>query len=281
VKASPAARTAQYGVLALLLVLSFVPVVMMLVMSLRDSLLIYADFWGAPWPPKFANYSSATLRLAGPALRTVFLCAASVGGILLTGVLASHAFARLSFPGRTPLLFLVVFMMTIPRVLQLTPNFILANWLRLRNTYAGLVLFYVGGGLLFAIFLLNAFFKNLPEELYEAARMEGAGELECIRSITVPLSLPIIITISIMEVLSIYNDLIWPLLMISTPAKHPIAVALQFFTPATTGDNVQFSRPDLGVVTAGYVFASLPLLVLFAAGMKYYVKGLTSGAIKS
>ncbi|GBG05968.1 carbohydrate ABC transporter permease [Paenibacillus agaridevorans] len=271
----------SYSVLGLLLVTSVVPIVMMLMMSLRDTLDIYGDFWGVPLRPKWQNYSSAMLALIEPMIRSLFLCFTSIFGVLALAAFCGYAFARLKFWGKGFLFFLIVMMMTLPKVLQLTPNFLLADWMQLRNTYTGLIAFYIGGGLLFAVFLLRSFFRSISEELFEAARMEGSSEYICVVKIALPLAKPIFVTIAIMTFLGIYNDLIWPMLMISSPKLQTLAMALQSFAPKAGGDAGDISNPDLGVITSGYVFASIPLLIVFLFGMKYYVEGLTSGAVKS
>jgi ABC-type glycerol-3-phosphate transport system permease component len=268
-------------VLGGLLIFALIPIVMMLSMSFRDSLMIYADFWGIPWPIKGSNYSSALISLLAPTLRTLYICAASIAVILLIASLSAYAFARLSFVGKQLLFGMVVFMMAVPKVLQLTPNFIMADMLGLRNTYIGLQLFYIGGGVLFAIFLLRAFFAGLPEEMFEAARVEGATEVRCVMSIAVPLARPIMITIALMTFISIYNDLIWPMLMINGKTMQTLAMALNAFTPQSGSEGEQLSRPDLGILAAGYVFSSIPAFIVFMFGMKYFVQGLTSGAVKA
>lgn len=269
-------------ILLILLFASFVPILMMLSMSLRSTLAIYTDFFGWPWPPEWTNYVYAFGSLIGPTLRTVYVCLVSVGGILLFGSLAGYAFARLQFFGKRVLYWAIIAMMTIPGVVLLTPNFILASWLGLRNSLTGLIIFYIGGGLLFAIFLLRTFFQSLPEELFEAARMEGASEWHALWRIAIPLSRPILITISILNFLSIYNDLMWPLLMLANPNLQTLAMALVSFSPQPNSTIAgAFSQPQLGIIAGGYVLASIPLVIVFVFGMKYFIQGLTSGAIKT
>jgi ABC-type glycerol-3-phosphate transport system permease component len=263
--------------LALLLVCSLIPVWMMLSMSLKPTVLIYGDYWRLPFPPYFANYSVALVALLAPAARTLAVAAAAILGITATSCVAAYVFARLRFLGKESLFFLVVLVLVVPGVLTLTPSFVLADRLGLRNSLIGLTLFYIGGGQVFAIFLLRSFFQSQPEELFEAARLDGASELRIIWSIAVPLARPILVTLAIMNFLAIYNDLVWPLLMLPSPDKHTLTIALQQFTPP----NPQLpSRPDLGVITAGYVVASLPILGVFLFGMRYYIEGLTSGSVK-
>jgi len=277
-KRRPGATAAMYGTLSLLLLLSFLPLVVMLVMSLRDTVSIYTRFWAFPWPPKLANYARALLDLWAPAVRTILLAALSILGIQLFAATAAYGFARIRFPGKEMLFYLVIVLMMIPGVLVLTPNFILASRLGLRDSLGGLGLFYVSGGQVFAIFLLRAFFQEQPEELFESARLDGAGELRCLRHIGLPLSIPVLITLGIMEFLSIYDDLLWPLLMISTKSKETIVMALQHYNPIV---DIVVSTPDIGAQTAGYVCSSIPLLLVFVFGMKYYVQGITSGALKA
>ena len=270
--------TAKYAVITFLLTISFVPLIMMVFMSFKSTVSIYGDFWGFPWPPQFGNYSRALLDLWAPAVRTILLAVGSIAAIQVFATVASYGFARLKFYGKEALFYMVIVLMMIPGVLVLTPNFILAIRFGLRDSLLGLGVFYVAGGQVFAIFLLRAFFQEQSEELFESARMDGAGELICLRSIAVPISVPILITLGIMEFLAIYNDLLWPMLMISTKAKQTLIMAIQSYNPAV---EIVVSTPDIGAQTAGYVFSSVPLVVVFILGMKYYVQGITSGAIKA
>jgi ABC-type glycerol-3-phosphate transport system permease component len=264
-------------ILGLILFLSFVPVILMLTMSLKDSIVIYGDFWAPPFPPQWSNYNKALLDLMGPAIRTVIVAFVSIIGITVFSSLAAYAFARLKFFGKEFLFYMVVFIFLVPGVLTLTPSFVLATDLNMRNSLPGLTVWYIGGGQVFAIFILRAFFQSQPEEIFESARIDGASELRMIFDIAIPLARPILVTLAIMNFLSIYNDLIWPLLMLPSPENRTMTIALQAYQPP----NERLpGRPDLGVITAGYVFASVPVLLVFAFGMKYYIEGLTSGAIK-
>lgn len=265
------------AILGTLLLLSFVPVLMMLTMSIKDSLMIELDFWALPFPPVWSNYSRALNDLTLPAARTIGVATVSIIGITAISCVAAYTFARLRFFGKEFLFYLVIFVFLVPGVLTLTPNFVLATQLNLRDSLGGLVIFYIGGGQVFAIFLLRAFFQSQPEEMFEAARIDGAGELKALWSIAIPLARPILITIGIMNFLAIYNDLIWPLLMLNSRNIQTLTLALQNYSPA---NEKMPGRPDTGAMMAGYTFSSIPILMVFAFGMKYYIEGLTSGAIK-
>lgn len=267
----------QYTVLCALVLLALFPVVMMVAMSLRPSTLIYADFWGLPIPPTFANYRAALFDLVPAMLRTLYVCALSIMGILACAAPAAYAFAQLRFLGRELLFYAVLAIMMIPGAILLTPHFILANQLGLRGSLEGLIVFYIAGGQSFAIFLLTTFFRTQSEEIFEAARVDGASEWQALRAIAIPLARPILVTIGIMNFLHIYDDFIWPSLMLPK-SVHTLMLALEKYNPQV---EELVNRPDLGAQTAGFVFATLPQLVLFAFGMKYFIQGLTAGSVKA
>ncbi len=265
------------AMLSSLLLAAYLPILMMVSMSLRESGRIYADFWALPWPLYPANYASAFSVLFWPAVNTLLICGVTVAGVLVLSTVSGYAFARLKFPGRSVLFGVVMMLMMTPGMLLLTPNYVLAVKLGLRDTYAGLWLFYVSSGQVLGIFLMRSFFAALPEELFESARLDGASEWQCIWRIAVPLCRPILVTVAITTTIGVYNDLIWPLLMINNPERETLMQALLRFIPA---DREATGRTDLGAVTAGYVFASLPILAIFWIGMKAYIRGTLSGAVK-
>jgi len=130
----------------------------------------------------------------------------------------------------------------------------------------------VASGQVFGIFLLKGFFENLPEELFEAARVDGADNLRSFFYIGLPLSKPIVGTLVVMNVLSTWNNIIWPRVVLSDDALFPLTVGLMQFR--------QLFYTVWGPLMAGYVIASIPLIVLFALASRLFVQGLTSGALK-
>jgi ABC-type glycerol-3-phosphate transport system permease component len=266
----------QYVVLCVLVFLSFFVILIMVAMSLRPTPLIYVDFWALPFPPTFDNYRSAVLDLVPAMLRTLAITFASIAGILVLSCPAAYALARTRFLGRSLFNNIILAVMMIPGVILLTPHFIMANRLGLRGSLSGLVFFYVAGGLPFAIFLITTFFRSQAEEIFESARIDGASEFQSLIHIAVPLARPILVTLGILNFLGLYDDYIWPSLMLSQ-SQQTLILALERYNPAT---GMFTSRPDLGSQTAGFVFATLPQLILFTVGLKYFVQGLTSGAVK-
>lgn len=267
----------HYGILLLFLFLTFFIFALMLSLSLRRSILIYLSFWEWPIPAYWGNYQAAMTDLIPSALRTLAVTGISILGILMVSSLAAYAFARIQFPGREVIFYLVLAVMMIPGVILLTPHFILANDLGLRGSLWGLVLFYLAGGLPFGIFLITTFFRSQPAEIFEAARIDGASEWQSLTRIALPLAFPILVTVAIMNFVSIYSDFIWPSLMLQQH-QQTIMMALEQYNPASS----EFSnRPDLGRQTAGYLVATIPQIIVFSVGMKYFIKGVTSGAVKA
>jgi hypothetical protein len=128
-------------------------------------------------------------------------------------------------------------------------------------------------------FLITTFFRSQPAEIFEAARIDGASELEALWRIALPLAWPIMVTVAIFNFLSIYGDFIWPTLMLSQGDRTLLMALEQYMVDPET--NEFGSRPDIGIQTAGYVVATIPQLIVFALGMKYFIQGVTSGAVKA
>jgi ABC-type glycerol-3-phosphate transport system permease component len=201
--------------------------------------------------------------------------------------LSAYAFARHRFPGREQLFYSIIALMMVPGVLTLISSFMwmkqfpLAGgndlWGRhgngLLNSHLALILPYIAGGQAFSIFVLRSFIAALPEELFEAARLDGASDWVLFRRLAVPLSKPIMGTIAIMVAMSAWNDYVWPLIVLSDDGMRTLSIGLTFFRGAY--------QTTYGPLMAGYVLASLPLLALFLLTMRAFIAGLTSGALKA
>lgn len=271
-----------------LLALSLVPFGMMLIMSLKSNAQIFAHFWDLPGPARWDFYAKASGALSGYILNTLIVALLTVLGVLLLSSMSGYTFARHRFPGREGFYYLILALMMIPGVLTLIPTFALVKSIQfpaihlggwtfgpfaLLNTRWALILPYISGGQVLGILLCRSFFQSLPEEMFEAARLDGASEMDLYRRIALPLSKPILATVAITTTLSVYNDYIWPLVVISDNS-------LQTFTVGVTKFAGEFNL-DYGPTLAGYVIGSLPLLVLFAVGMKPFIQGITAGSIKA
>jgi ABC-type glycerol-3-phosphate transport system permease component len=261
------------AVLMVLLALSLLPFVMMLLLSLKTNADIFTRFWGLPQPARWDFYREAAVALKGYLLNTLIVTVVVVPGVLLLSSLSGYALSRLTFRGRDAVFALILALLVVPGILTLIPTYALVQGMGLLNTRWALILPYLAGGQVLGVVLCRTFFASLPGELFEAMRLDGAGDLQIYRHLALPLSLPTLATIAIMSTLGIYNDYIWPLVTISDSS-------LQTFTVGVTRFAGEFNL-DYGPTLAGYVIGSLPLIVLFAVGMRAFVQGVTSGALKA
>lgn len=259
-------------VLVLLLVLTLIPVLMLLVFSLRDNLDILIDFWSLPDTPKWANYTEAWKVVKDSIGNSLFVCIVTVIGAVFIGSLSGYVFARHQFPLKGLLFLLLIGVMMIPSLLTIVPLYATITNLNMTNSFWGLILPYIAGTQLLGIMLTRTFFESLPEELFEAARMDGASEWYLYLRIAMPLCVPILITVGIVTFLSVYSDYLWPFIVLKQEN--------QTFTMAAVSLN-RAGSSDLGLSTAGYAIGSIPTIIVILFGMKYYIEGMVSGAVKS
>jgi multiple sugar transport system permease protein len=229
--------------------------------------------WYPTLPMRFRNFVVAFPRVYRYIINTTIVAVFGTSGMLFVSSLAAYAFARLRFFGKNTVYMLVIALMMIPGVLTLIPSFMLYKSFGLLNTRLVLILPIITGGSVFGTFLLRAFFAGIPEDIFEAARIDGAKEFRVYRSICLPLCMPILGTLTIMQINGIWNDYMWPMITQQDHRKLTISAGLivQFVREYSTNYPVQF---------AGYLLSSVPLILLFIYANKYYIEGLTSSAIK-
>jgi ABC-type glycerol-3-phosphate transport system permease component len=198
----------------------------------------------------------------------------SVAGVLLLSSVTAYVFARYNFPGKRLLFSVLLALLMIPGVIGFVPLIILVlKTMQLSNNWLGVLFPYWAGGQIFAIYVLRTFFESLPEEMFEAARLDGAGHFGLYWRITIPLSGSILSVIAILNIISTWNDYVWPLIVLAQESKRTIAVGLTFLRDT--------KHPDPGVEMASYVIASIPMFLLFLGTMRTFVRGISSGAIKA
>ncbi len=207
-------------------------------------------------------------------LNSIFVCAVTVFGVVLVGSVSAYVFSRCRFAGRTGLFTAVLAFMMIPGVLTLVPSFMWVKRLGLLNSEWVLILPYIAGGQIFAIFLFKSFFDGLPGELFESARMDGAGHMRLYWSVVLPLSKSVIAVVAITNILGTWNNFLWPFITNSDAKYHVVSSGLFLMGQSNVAANY-------ATMFAAYVLASLPLLVLFLYATKPFMAGVTSGAFKA
>jgi multiple sugar transport system permease protein len=189
---------------------------------------------------------------------------------VLFGSMAGYAFAKLRFGGRDRIFGFLLMALIIPPQVGMLPLFLLMKQLHLVNSYWGAII--PSMATMFGIFLIRQFMLSVPQELLEAARLDGAGELRIYWSIVMPLARPILATLATFMFMSTWNDFMWPLIVLSDQAHYTLPVALANLS----GEHVQ----DIELMMAGAVVTVLPVLTLFVALQRYYIAGLMAGSVK-
>ena len=183
-----------------------------------------------------------------------------------------YAFAKIDFAGRTWLFRLVLATLMIPGMVLLVPLFVLVSRIGLVNTYPALILPFLAGP--FGVFLMRQFMQGIPDELIDAARVDGAGEFRIFLRVVMPLCKPALATLAILTFLGSWNNFLWPLVAASTEDMYTLPVALALYSVGQNSTNY-------GLLLAGSVVVVLPILVVFFALQRHFVQGLATTGLKS
>jgi ABC-type glycerol-3-phosphate transport system permease component len=197
------------------------------------------------------------------------------GAVVLSSVvscLGAYAIARMQFRGRQFLFSASVALMAIPPVVMIVPLFVLYSRIGLISTYEGAILIYAGLITPFSVYLLTTFFRTLPKELFEAARIDGAGDFLILWRIVLPLSLPALLTLVVVNALYVWNDLLIAIIFLQDDSKRTLMAGISVFQGRYEN--------QIPLVMAGMVIASAPMIILYIAFQKYFIRGLMAGAIK-
>ncbi len=266
-------RVLLYFALALGGVLSLGPLVWMVSASLMPA------GQASTYPPRFFprtvtldNYVALFTRLnVGHSLLNSVIIAVSVTFCsLFINAMAGYSFAKLRFRGRDRTLYILTLGLLVPTQVAMFPLFLLLKEMHLVNTYGGVIV--PGLASIFGIFLVRQYTLSIPEDLLDAARIDGASELRVFRSVVLPVIRPILATLSIWTFLATWNDFLWPLVILSDDRRYTLPVALA----GLVGEHVQ----DTELMMAGSVVTVLPVLVVFLVLQRYYISGITAGSVK-
>ena len=259
----------------LLIIISFFlffPFAVTLIISLKNlNQFSVSPFWPT-FPLQWGNYQTAGEIVFPYIWNSIVVSGLTCFGVVVIGSLTAYVFASFAFPGREFLYYLILILLMIPGILTLVPSFVVVRDLNLLDTRWAMILPWIAGGQVFAIFILRTFYQTMPKELFEAARIDGAGELSIYLRIAVPLSQSILGVVAIFNILGTWNDFLWPLITISSDEMYPLVLGLYRF---------QSSYYTVwGPLMAGYVIGTIPLVILFAFTSKLFVEGLAQGGIK-
>ena len=267
--------------LVFLVLFSILPMVWMFITSLKTQFatLKYPPDW-LPTEPTIEHYTrllSPNSDVGPQFLRylwnSIWVSSATTVLSVIVAVPAAYAFSRFRFPGRNLLFFSVLLRNMFPAVVFLMPLFIVMRWLNLVNTQTSLILTYMTFCLPLSIWLLKGFYDNIPVELEQAARMDGATRFQAFVKIVMPLSASGIVATAIYSFITAWNEYVFALTFLNDDRKLTLPVGLQRFFS-------EYATNWPGLMAASFIM-SVPVVVMFLVLQKYFVKALTEGAVKA
>ena len=263
-----------YVVLTAGLFLVVVPFVWMLLSSFKPEQEVRSvpPTW---WPETVTtgNYETLFSRLDFPtyALNSVIVALAVTAGNMVFCSMLGYALAKLDFPGKRALFAIVLGTLMVPGVVTFVPLFVMVTKMQLSNTLLGMILPFLAGP--FGVFLMRQYISSLPDELIQAARIDGAGELRIFFSVMLPLCGPALATLGILTFLTSWNNFLWPLVVAQTEDKYTLPVALALYS---VGQNAT----KFGLLLAGSVVVVLPVLAIFLVLQRHIMQGIAMTGIK-
>jgi ABC-type glycerol-3-phosphate transport system permease component len=261
------------SILSILGFLTFFPVLMLIELSFKTQQQMADSMWLPTYPLHLVNYFNAWVIMNPYVINSVLYVIGTITVSIVCSTLSAYALARYPFPGREFFYIAILALLMIPGVLTLITRFVTVVNLHLNNTFLGVWLPMAAGAQPFQIIVLRTFLASLPEDYFEAGRLDGASELRMMVDIALPLAMPILSTLVLLQVLGVWNEYIWPIMIFSRPERYPVMLGV-----LQLGNLVRGGNP--GDRFAGYVIAGLPMMILFAFSSRSFIRGLTSGAIK-
>lgn len=251
------------------------PIAWMVSCSFKTQEEIFSSMSLIPSSFRWQNYVEAWTREGFGIyfLNSAIYTIAGVAGIIIVAALAAYAFSRMKFPGKDVLFYVMIASLMVPIPGSFVPLYVVLKNLGLLDTRLGIILPYINGGLAFAIFLLRTFFDEMPKDLEDAARIDGANKLRIFIHVAMPIARPALAVVVIFNFLGIWNEFILANIVFNNPEYMPIQVGLFKFQGSF--------MTEYPLLMAGLVIASIPVLVVYFLMQKHIISGITSGAIKS
>lgn len=272
---SRATRAVLYACLALVALIPVFPLYWLVISAFKTP----AEFAQIPptWFPSEPTLDPTITALTGvPFLQSMMNSIIIAGGctisVVITSVLAGYVFAKHQFRGRDTLFWGIVATMFLPPIVTLVPLYYLVSSMGLSDTYLGVMLPWLANA--FGIFLMRQFIMDVPDELIEAARLDGASEFRIVWQFVMPLLKPAIVTLGVFMFVYSWNNFLWPLSILRSDALYPVVLTLNRLMSYTMSFEYQ------NVVLAGALIASLPTLIVFLITQRVFVQGIAASGVK-
>jgi raffinose/stachyose/melibiose transport system permease protein len=260
--------------LSVLAVVWLYPVAWTLANAIRPGADIYRAPWDLPWPPAIGNIGEAWNRgqLGAALANSAYVTAMTVAVVLVVSVSGAYSLTRLRPPLRAVFFMVVLAPLIIPTDVLIVPLFSMFRALGLINSLPGVALFNVMANVSFATLILTGYFRTIPRDVIDAARVDGAGRIEVLLRIMVPLARPGIVAVALLVAVFTWNDFSGSLVLIQKPDAFTVQLALTRFST--------LYATDQGLTFAGMAIVILPPLLLFLVLQRSFIQGLAAGAIR-
>lgn len=264
----------KHAVLIAMSVIALYPIYYMIITAFKRREEYLSSQFLPPLNPTIRHMEEALLRgdLLQWMLNSAIVTAVSVVGSTAAAVLAAYALARMKFPGRDTILSGTVSLMVVPPVVLIIPLFLLMVRAGLINTLPSVIIVYVGLTIPLAVYLLTNFFRALPIEIEEAARLDGCTSIGVLWRVVLPLSAPALLTTTIVNALWVWNELLIALVFLQSNESRTLVAGLTLFQ-----GQFKVNEP---LVMSGALLATIPMLLLYVLGSRFFIRGLTTGSGK-
>jgi raffinose/stachyose/melibiose transport system permease protein len=264
----------KYSVLTFFAALSLLPVVMSWLMALRPKSEASANPFSWPSRLEWSNFSRAweVGRFGDYFINSIMVTIPTVIAVVVLSALAGYGISRFKFRGRNVMFYTLLLGLTIPFQSVMIPLFYQLNNMGLLGTYWAMILPATAFGLPFGVFLMQAFFEDLPNELADAARVDGCSEWRIFKDVMLPLAKPAISSLIVFQFMATWNNFIMPLLFLQEESIRTVPLGLLYFQG-------KYTR-DLTLLSAGVAIATIPIVIIYVLFQRQFVKGLTAGAVK-
>ncbi|GAA3763426.1 carbohydrate ABC transporter permease [Microbacterium kribbense] len=270
-----AQRGLLYALLALVAIVPLFPLYWLVISAFKTP----KEFVTIPptWFPTSATLDPVTTALtavpfAQSMLNSVIIAGGATIAVVITSTMAGYVFAKYHFRGKDLVFWGVVAMMFLPPIVTLVPLYYLVSSMGLADSYLGVLLPWLANP--FGIFLMRQFMMDVPDELIDAARLDGAGELRVVWQFVVPLIKPAVVTLAVFMFVFAWNNFLWPLTILRSEAMYPIVLTLNRLMSYTMSFQYQ------NVVLAGALIASIPTIIVFLLSQRVFVQGIASSGVK-
>lgn len=268
-------RTLLYLLLAIVTIVPLFPLYWLVISAFKTP----KEFVTIPptWFPSSPTTEPLTTALtavpfAQSMLNSVIIAGGATIAVVITSTMAGYVFAKYRFRGRDLVFWGVVAMMFLPPIVTLVPLYYLVSSMGLADSYLGVLLPWLANP--FGVFLMRQFMMDVPDELIEAARLDGAGEFRIVWQFVVPLIKPAVVTLAVFMFVFAWNNFLWPLTILRSEAMYPIVLTLNRLMSYTMSFEYQ------NVVLAGALVASLPTIIVFLLSQRVFVQGIASSGVK-